>query len=154
MNSTFSKILSLVAGLIGLIAVYFLVRIVVSGDEAIETTVELQNSVVSPYISFARIVLIITTVLAVVFSVWNLIKHPKLLVRTLMALAVLGVLLAISYALADDGAVTDMYGKTIKDGEAGSTSKWVSTGIWYTVILGAIGIFGFLFDFAKSLFKG
>jgi hypothetical protein len=154
MNSNFSKILSLVAGLIGLIAVYFLVRIVVSGDEAIETTVDLQNSVVSPFIGFARIILIITTVLAVVFSVWNLIKHPKLLKRTLLALAVLSVLLVISYVLADDGAVTDMYGKTIKDGEAGSTSKWVSTGIWYTVILMAIGIFGFVFDFAKSLFKG
>ena len=154
MNSTFSKILSLVAGLIGVLATNFLTRIIVAGDEAIKTSVDLQSSVVSPFIGFARIVLIITTVLAVVFSVWNLIKHPKLLKRTLLALAVLGVLLAISYALADDGAVTDMYGKTIKDGEAGSTSKWVSTGIWYTVILMAIGIFGFLFDFAKSLFKG
>ena len=153
MNNTLSKILSLVAGLIGIIAIYFLTRIIVSGDDWIETSVDLQNSIVSPYISFARIVLIITTILAVVFSVWNLIRHPKLLKKTLISLAVLGVLLAISYALADDGAVTDMYGKVIKDGEAGSTSKWVSTGIWYTVILGAVGIVFFLIDFAKSLIK-
>ena len=153
MNSKISKILSLVSGLIGLIAIYFLARIIMEGDDSVKESLELQNSLVSPFVSFAKIILIITTVIALVFSLWNLVRHPKLLKKTLVSLAALGLLLVIAYMMAPDGATTNMSGHIIKDGEAGSTSKWVSTGIWYSVILGAIGLGFFLVDFVKSLFS-
>ncbi len=151
MNSKISKILSLVSGLIGLIAIYFLVRIIMEGDDAVKESLELQNSLVSPFVQFAKVILIITTVIAVVFSLWNLVRHPKLLKKTLVSLAALGLLLLIAYVGASDEATTNMSGNIIKDGEAGSTSKWVSTGIWYSMILGAIGLGFFLWDFIKSL---
>jgi len=151
MNSKVSKILSLVSGLIGLIAIYFLVRIIMEGDDAVKESLDLQNSLVSPFVSFAKVILIITTVIAVVFSLWNLVRHPKLLKKTLVSLAALAVLLLISYMMASDEATTNISGNIIKDGEAGSTSKWVSTGIWYSMILGAIGLGFFLWDFVKSL---
>ena len=66
-------------------------------------------------------------------------------------MAALAVLLLIAYMMASDEATTNMSGNIIKDGEAGSTSKWVSTGIWYSMILGAIGLGFFLWDFVKSL---
>ncbi|MEL4456576.1 hypothetical protein [Lutimonas vermicola] len=151
MNSKVSKILSLISGLIGLIAIYFLVRIIMEGDDAVKESLDLQNSLVSPFVSFANVILIITTVIAVVFSLWNLVRQPKLLKKTLVSLAGLGLLLLISYAMASDAAVTNVSGNIIKDGEAGSTSKWVSTGIWYSMILGGIGLAFFLWDFVKSL---
>ncbi len=151
MNSKVSKILSLISGLIGLIAIYFLVRIIMEGDDAVKESLDLQNSLVSPFVSFAKVILIITTVIAVVFSLWNLVRQPKLLKKTLISLAGLGVLLLISYMMASDAAVTNVSGNIIKDGEAGSTSKWVSTGIWYSMILGGIGLAFFLWDFVKSL---
>ena len=151
MNSKISKILSLTSGLIGLIAIYFLVRIIMEGDDAVKESLDLQNSLVSPFVSFARIILIITTIIAVVFSLWNLVRQPKLLKKTLLSLAALGVLLLIAYMMASDAAVTNISGNVIKDGEAGSTSKWVSTGIWYSLILGGIGLAFFLWDFVKSL---
>ncbi len=151
MNSKLSKILSLVSGLIGLIAIYFLVRIIMEGDDAVKESLDLQNSLVSPFVQFAKVILIITTVIAVVFSLWNLVRHPKLLKKTLVSLAALGLLLLIAYVGASDEATTNMSGNIIKDGEAGSTSKWVSTGIWYSMILGAIGLGFFLWDFIKSL---
>lgn len=151
MNNKLSKILSLISGLIGLIAIYFLIRIIMEGDDAVKESLELQNSLVSPFVSFAKVILIVTTVIAVLFSLWNLIRHPKLLKKTLVSLAVLGVLLLISYMMASDAAVTNVSGNIIKDGEAGSTSKWVSTGIWYSMILGGIGLAFFLWDFVKSL---
>ena len=151
MNSKVSKILSLASGLIGLIAIYFLVRIIMEGDDAVKESLELQNSLVSPFVSFARIVLIITTVITVIFSLWNLVRQPKLLKKTLLSLAALGVLLLIAYMMASDAAVTNISGNVIKDGEAGSTSKWVSTGIWYSLMLGGIGLAFFLWDFVKSL---
>ena len=151
MNSKLSKILSLVSGLIGLIAIYFLARIIMEGDDTVKESLDLQNSLVSPFVSFAKVILIITTIVTVAFSLWNLVRHPKLLKKTLISLAALAVLLLISYMMATDEATTNMSGHIIKDGEAGSTSKWVSTGIWYSVILGAIGLGFFLVDFVKSL---
>jgi hypothetical protein len=151
MNSTVSKILSLASGLIGLIAIFFLARIIMEGDDAVKESLELQNSLVSPFVSFARIILIITAVIAIVFSLWNLIRQPKLLKKSLISLAVMAVLLIIAYGLASDAAVTNAQGMIIKDGEAGSVSKWVSTGIIYSMILGGIGLAFFLWDFVKGL---
>ncbi len=151
MNDKLSKILSVVTGLIGLVAVFFLIRIIMEGDDVVKESVDIQNSLVSPYITFAKWVLVITALLAVVFSIWNLIKHPQLLKRTLISLVFLGVLLAIAYMFASDAAVTNVSGNILKDGEAGPVSKWVSTGIWYTMILGGIAILGILAGFVKSL---
>ena len=151
MNSTVSKILSLVSGLIGLIAIYFLARIIMEGDDSVKESLELQNSLVSPFVSFARIILIITAVIAIVFSLWNLVRQPKLLKKSLISLAAMAVLLIIAYGLASDAAVTNAQGMIIKDGEAGQVSKWVSTGIIYSMILGGIGLAFFLWDFVKGL---
>ena len=151
MNSKISKILSIVTGLIGLIAVYFLMMIIMEGDDAVKESVDLQNSLVSPYISFAKIVFYITTILAVVFSLWNLVKNPQLLKKTLLSLVVLGILLALAYSLSDGGETINAAGNVVKDGEAGATSKWVSTGIWYSVILGAVGILIIFGGFIKSI---
>ena len=121
------------------------------GDDAVKESLDLQNSLVSPFVQFAKVILIITTVIAVVFSLWNLVRQPKLLKKTLVSLAALAVVLLISYMMASDEATTNLSGNIIKDGEAGSTSKWVSTGIWYSMLLGAVGLGFFIWDFIKSL---
>ena len=68
MNNNVSKILSIVAGIIGVVAIFFLARIIMEGDEPVKSSLELQNSIVSPFIQFAKIVLIITAILAIGFS--------------------------------------------------------------------------------------
>ncbi len=151
MNTQLSKILSIITGIISLVAIFFLVRIIMEGDDVVKESLEVQNSIVSPYITFAKVVLIITAVLAVGFSLLNLIKHPKALKKALISVGVLAVLLAIAYAMADDGATLSSSGNVLKDGEAGSTSKWVSTGITYSLILGTVALIGVLWDFVKSL---
>ena len=153
MDNKFSKILTLVAGLIGLIAFYFFIRIVMVGDDIIETDAEVQASIVSPFINFAKFVLIATALIAVVFSIVNLVKHPQVLKRTLIGVAALAGLLVAAYAVSSDAAVTDTVGRVLEDGEAGSVSKWVSTGINFSAILGVVGLAFFLFDFVKSLAK-
>lgn len=151
MNNNVSKILSIVAGVIGVVAIFFLARIIMEGDETVKSSLELQNSIVSPFIQFAKIILIITALLAIGFSLFNLVRHPKMLKKTLISIAALGALLVIAYVMASDAAVYDVSGNVLKDGEAGSTSKWVSTGIWYSIMLGAVGLGFFLWDFVKSL---
>ena len=151
MNEKLSKILSIVTAIISLVAIYFLIMIIMEGDDAVKESVDLQNSLVSPYISFAKIILYITAILAIGFSILNLIKNPQLLKKSLLSLVALGILLAISYAMADDGETLNASGLVLKDGEAGTTSKWVSTGIWYSLILGGVGIFAIFGGFIKSL---
>ena len=151
MNSKISKILSIITGLIGLVAIYFLMMIIMEGDDAVKESVDLQNSLVSPYISFAKIILYITAILAVVFSLWNLVKNPQLLKKSLISLVALGILLALAYGMADGGETLNTAGNVVKEGEAGATSKWVSTGIWYSVILGAVGLLIIFGGFIKSL---
>jgi len=153
MNKKFSKILTLVAGLIGLIAFYFFIRIVMVGDDIIETDADVQASIVSPFINFAKFVLIATGVIAVVFSILNLVKHPQVLKRTLLGVAALVVILVIAYSVSSDAAVLDVSGRVLEDGEAGSISKWVSTGINFSAILGVIGLGFFVVDFIRSLAK-
>lgn len=151
MSSKFSKILSLVAGLIGLVGFYFFIRVMQAGDEAIETDVAVQNSIVSPFVSFAIFVLVATAVIAVLFSLGNLFKNPDVLKRSLISVAIMGVVLAISYSFASDAAVTDTVGKVLEDGEAGPVSKWVSTGINFSAILLGVGLLFFIVDFVRSL---
>jgi len=151
MNSKLSKILSITTGVISLIAIFFLVRIIMEGDDVVKESLEAQNSIVSPYITFAKVILIVTAILAVGFSLLNLVKHPQLLKKALISIGALGVLLVIAYVMADDSATYNASGNILKDGEAGSTSKWVSTGILYSIILGGLALLGVLMDFVKSL---
>ncbi|WP_298365712.1 hypothetical protein [uncultured Lutibacter sp.] len=153
MNKKLSKILTIVAGLIGLVAFYFFIRIVMIGDDTIETDADVQASIVSPFISFAKFILIATAVISVVFSLINLVKNPQVLKRTLIGLGALAVILVIAYSVSSDAAVLDVSGRVLEDGEAGSISKWVSTGINFSFILGAIGLVFFLLDFIKGLAK-
>jgi len=153
MNEKLSKILTIVVGLIGFIGFYFFMRIVVEGDAAITEDAGLQNSILSPFITFSIIALVASTVIAVVFSMLNLFKHPDVLKRTLIGVGALAVLLVLAYSFASGEAVTDQMGKVLEDGEAGSVSKWVSALINYSFILGTIGLGFFLFDFVKGLIK-
>jgi len=156
MSQKFQKILTLAAGLIGLIGFYFFVRIMMKGDESIEAMLAdetITDNVVSPFISFAKYLLIVTALAAVVFSLVNLVKQPQVLKRTVIALAALLVILFISYTVSDAGAVTDSVGRVLEGGEAGSVSKWVSTGINFSAVLGGIGLAAFLLDFVRSFVK-
>lgn len=153
MDQKKSRILTYITGLLGLIGFYFFVRIIMEGDDAIKEDGALQASILSPFISFSIFLLIVTAAISVVFSLLNLTKHAEVLKRTLLGVAAMAVLLVVAYVFATDEAVTDAMGKVLKDGEAGSISKWVSTLINYSFILGAIGLGFFLFDFVKSLVK-
>ena len=138
MNTKTSKILTFVTGFIGLVGFYFFVRIVMEGDDAIKEDGALQASILSPFISFSIFLLIATALIAIIFSLLNLTKHPEVLKRTLLGVGAMALLLVLAYVFATDEATTDAMGKVILDGEAGSVSKWVSTLINYSFILGAI----------------
>jgi len=151
MDAKKSKILAIIVAIISIIGVFFLIRIIMVGDDAIKTDLDLQSSIVDPFIHFSKFLLIITTILVVVFSILNLVKNPQALKKALIGVVALVVLLGIMYVMAPDNAVTGADGMIIKDGEAGSGSQWVSALINFTGVLGVIGLITIALGFVKSL---
>ncbi|MFD2529487.1 hypothetical protein [Polaribacter marinaquae] len=149
-----NKILNIIIAVVALVGAFLFIKIFMEDSEAIETDVDLQNSVVSPIIYYSTFLLIAAVVIAVALSLWSLIRNPENLKKTLMGLAVLGVLLVISYFLSDSEAVINAAGGISEGGEAGSaTNKWVGTGIWYSIILGGVASLFFVYDLVKGLIK-
>ena len=163
MDSKKSKILTIITAIIGLIGVFFLLRIIMVGDEAVETSADVQSGIVDPFITFSYVLLIITTIITLLLSVVNLIKHPQALKKTLMGVGVLIILLVVSYFMASGDPVTnsggdiieikDSMGKILTGDEAASISKWVSALITFSAILGTIGLGTIGAGFVKSLIK-
>ena len=152
-NIKLSKILTIVAGAISLIGVFFMVRIIMVGDDTLKSDAAAQSSVISPFVTFALIILVTVAVVAVVLSLLNLVKNPQNLKKSLMGVGVLGVVLLLTYFTASDAAVLDSFGDVVKDGEAGNVSKWVSALINFTGILGAAGLGIIGFGIVKNVIK-
>ena len=151
-----NKILNIVIAAIAIIGAILFIRIFSADDmEAYATDADLQNSIISPLISFSTILFYATVVIAILLSIWAIIKNPENIKKMLMSLAVLGVLLLIAYFMADAKEVYDANGlKVLPGGEEGSaTNRWVGTGIWYSVILGGIASIFFVIDLVKGLIK-
>lgn len=154
MKGNLSKILSILIAVIAVIGAFLFIRIFLEDATAIETDMEVQNSVISPIIFFSTSLLYVAIGIAVLMSVVNLVKNPDNLKKTLLGLAVLGVILVLAYFTGDSIEVTDPQGKVLEGGEAGSSvNQWVSTGIWYSMFLGIIAGAFFVLDLVKGLIK-
>lgn len=156
MNKSFSKILMLVVLVLAVLgaALYAMTGIDMpsaAGPELDAAEIKL-GIVVGRYVTYALLLLIVAVALALIFSLLNLVKKPALLKKALLSLAVLGVVLAAAYFMADGDAVYDASGN-IFAGSEGSVSKWVGTFINYSMILIIVGAVLFVYDMIKNLIK-
>ena len=150
MTSKFYKIAKIGTAVLGAIGIVLLVRVIMGGD-AVETNVDLQVSLVDPFVTFTFIMLGLTTIITVLFSIWGLIQNPAALKKALISLAGLAILLVIAYAMADDGEVTNKFGQIIEKGEKGPISRNTGALIKYTYFLGAIGLACVLWGSVKDM---
>lgn len=150
-----NRILNIVIAAIAIIGAILFIRVFMEDKEVIETNVDVQNSIISPLISYSYWLFIAAVVIAIGLSLWAIVKNPENLKKMLMSLAVLGILLLIAYFIADSDVVYDANGlKVLPGGEEGSaTNKWVGAGIWYSVILGIIATGFFVIDLVKGIIK-
>jgi len=134
-----NKIVKIVAGVVGVIAIFFLIRIIGAGDDTIENDLALQGSLVSPFMYIAYIVLAITVAIVAFFSLKNIATRPSVLMSTLKNVGAFAVLAAIAYFGFANGVETEM-----KDGEVLSEggSKLVGAGLYlfYFLLVAAIGL--------------
>lgn len=124
------KILKIVGLVLSLIGVYFLAMIILKGDDAIiESGSGIDGFLYTAYVIFALVVIAV-----VIFGLKGLFSGN--IKNTLITLGAFVVVIAISYALADD---TPMM---LKDGDmlSESGSKWVGAGLYTFYLLGIIAI--------------
>ena len=143
------KIIKIGALVIGLIAVFFLVRIMMLGDEAIESDVANQG-VLSGFANLAYVILAIAAISTLVFSLVNLVSQPDKLKKALISLGVFALVLIVAwFASSGEERLLDD-GKVLSAGE----SQMVEAGIkaFYILILIAAGLMTF-FGVKKMLSK-
>jgi succinate dehydrogenase hydrophobic anchor subunit len=149
-----NKILNILIAAIALIGGVLFIRVLMEDSQAIVESVDLQNNLVSPLISFSFWLCIAAVVITIGLAMWSLIRNPENLKKTLGGLGVLAILLAIAYFLSDSNVIYDAAGKIQPGGEEGSSvNHWVGAGIWYSIILGGVAGIFFIWDLVKGLIK-
>ena len=144
---TIVKIISAVFGLLGVV---FLFRIIGAGDEEIKMAATSGDfATVSPLVSLAIAILLITVSITLVFSILNLASSSKKLKKSLIFIGCFVVVTLIAYAVSD-GVETPM-----KDGEVLSAngSRWVGTGLRMFYILATLAILSMVLSGAKKILK-
>ena len=130
------KIVKILVLIIGVIAVFFLARIMMIGDEAIESDATNQG-IVGSFITLALITLGIAAIITLLFTLKNLLTHPDKLKQALISIGLFAVVVAIAY-FTSSGVEKDLGdGKILTAGE----SQWVEAGIrtFYFLVLAAVG---------------
>ena len=153
-DNKFSKIITYIVTAIAVVGIILLVRVLMAGEDAVKDDVAVQNSVVSPLVSFSQYLLYGVVIVTLVLSLWGLFKNPENLKKTLLGVAALGVLFVVAYFMADSDVVIDNANKVLEGGEAGSSiNQFTGAGIWFSIILGGIGLTFFVADLVKGLIK-
>ena len=150
MKNNISKFLNIFIAIIAVVGAFLFIRIFMTDADDTEAL----NSAVSGIVSFSTILLYFAIGATLILSLIGLFTNPDNLKKTLLGIAVLGVVLVFAYFLADSNAVLDTQGKVLEGGEAGSSiNQWVGTGIWYSVALGFVASLFFVYDLVKGLIK-
>ena len=126
------NIVNIISALLGIVGVIFLLRIMGTGDEQIEIdATQGSYSLVTPIIELARIVLILTISVTLIFSLRGLFSNKEKLKKASISIGFFLLIIFISY-MASSGVETPM-----KDGKilSESGSRWVGTGILVFYVL-------------------
>lgn len=125
------KLIKIVAIIISVISLIFLGLLVSNGDTE-------DNSWISPLIYIAYIVLIACVVLVLLFVLKGIFSSKETLKKSLIGLGLFVAVILVAYIFADGSEVIASNRSVLAP--EGATSKWVSTGIWATILLAVAAI--------------
>lgn len=149
MSNKLSKILTVLVAVLAVIGLVLFINVSMAGADPAPL-----SEAVGPLVAYSTYLLYAAIAVTIILSLFNLVKNPENLKKTLLGLAVLAVLLVISYLLGDSNAVVDAQGAVIEGGEAGTApNQWVGSLIWLSSILVIIGGIFFVIDLVKGLVK-
>lgn len=148
---TANRIVSIITYLLMAVGLVFLILVIYHGDDAINTSGELQDSIVSPFISLATYGIIVTALIAIVYSLYNLFKDVKKAKNALIGIGSLAVIILISYFMSSGADHINF-----QDGDSivtESTSKLVGAGLMAFYITIGITIISIIFVELNRAFK-
>ncbi len=144
------KAITILAAVLGLVGVVLLFLVIGAGDEEIKmASMQGDYGVVSPFITLAIIIVAITVLITVVFSIKNLTANPAKLKNALIMTGAFLAIVLLSFLLSS-GEETPL-----KDGEVLSASgaRWVETGLRTFYFLAIIAAGSMAFTGVKKLIK-
>ena len=142
------NIVKIISAVLGVFGILFLFRIIGVGDDEIKMlAMEGDYGIVSPLVTLAQVILIITIVVTLIFSLMNLGSDSKKLKKALIFIGCFLVVVGLGYALSTGQEVD------LKDGEvlSASGSRWVETGLRVFYILAVLAIGSMLFSGVKKI---
>lgn len=144
---TIHKILKYLALVIGVIGLILLGRIILAGDDAIESSAATQQSVVTPFLWLAYLVMAVILVLVIFFVIKGLFRGN--IKNTLISVGAFLLIVVVAYVLSDGTQ------KTLKDGEvlSASADHWVGAGLITFYILAAIAVGAMVVSGIRKLIK-
>lgn len=144
---TLHKILKYLALIIGVLGLILWGRVLLTGDDVIESSAAVQASVVTPFLIVAYIIFAIIVLLVLVFVIKGLFSGN--IKKTLMSVGAFLLIIVVSYLLTSG---TEM---TMTDGEvySANTTHWVGAGLVTFYILAATAILLMVFSGVKKLIK-
>ena len=144
---TLHKILKYLAIVICVIALIMWGRVVMAGDEAIETSASVQASVVTPFLIVAYVVMAVIILLVLFFVLKGLFSGN--IKRTLISIGAFLLIVVVAY-LVTGGEEVVMSDGTVLSADA---VHWVSAGLTVFYILATIAILLMLLSGIKKLIK-
>jgi hypothetical protein len=139
------KIFNIIKIVFGVLGAILFVRILNAGDEAIEADAALQTSVLAPYMTVSYIILGVTVLAVLFFSIKALFTGN--VKKTLISLVGFILIIAISYGVSN-GVETPL-----RDGDmlSASGSRWVSAGLVAFYILAILAVVAMLISSVRKI---
>jgi hypothetical protein len=144
---TLHKILKYVALVLGLIGIVFLVRILLADDGTIVASADAQESLITPFLWLAYIILLIAIVIVAIYVIKGLFRGN--IKTTLISVGAFVLIIVIAYVLTDGSEVELKDGGTL----SASGSHWVGAGLATFYILAAIAVGAMFISGVKKLIK-
>ena len=144
---TLHKILKYVALVLGLIGIVFLVRILLADDGTIVASADAQESLLTPFLWLAYIILLIAIVIVAIYVIKGLFRGN--IKTTLISVGAFVLIIVIAYVLTDGSEVELKDGGTL----SASGSHWVGAGLATFYILAAIAVGAMFISGVKKLIK-
>lgn len=145
------KILTIVAAAIGVISIFFLIRIVGAGDEEIKAAAASgDTSLISPIISIAYVVVGIALILTLLFSLVNIFTNAATIKKTLISLGAFALIALVCYFGLAEGVETPLRDEGVL---SAGKSQLVGAGLWMFYLLAVIAAGAMLFTGVKKMIK-
>lgn len=141
------KILKYVALVLGLIGVIFLARILIADDGSIVASADAQQSLVTPFLYLAYIILLLILVMVIFFVLKGLFRGD--IKTTLISIGAFALVIGLAYVLTEGNEVQLKDGGTL----SASGSHWISAGLGVFYILGAVAVATMFLSGVKKLIK-